>query len=79
MHRWLAPPIPDDLELLLDGEATLRLWTRTLDGGVHAGRICIWLFIRRPTAGLPVDTPVINSSLEPHRLPGGQQNWPRNG
>ena len=23
MHRWLAPPIPDAFELLLDGEATL--------------------------------------------------------
>ena len=81
MHRWLAPPIPDDLELLLDGEATLSLWTRTIDGGVYPGRICVWLFIRRLNAlGVPVDTPVVNQQVSNLTgFPGGQANWPSAG
>ena len=77
-HRWLAPPVPDDLELLLDGEATLSLWTRTINGAVHPGEICVSLFVRRLNAsGVPVDTPVINQVVTNLTgFPAGQQNWP---
>jgi type II secretory pathway pseudopilin PulG len=78
MHRWLAPPIPDDLELLLDGEATLSLWTRSINGAVHSGRICVWLFIRRLNAlSQPVDTAVVNQQVTNLTgFPGGEANWP---
>ncbi len=64
VHRWLAPPVPNNLELLLDGEATLSLWTRTINDAAHSGEICVWLFVRRLNAlGVPVDTPVVNQQI----------------
>ena len=63
MHRWLAPPIPDAFELLLDGEATLSPG-RTIDGAVHDGRICVWLSRRRLNLlGQPVDTPLVSQQI----------------
>ncbi len=45
---WVSPPIPDDFELLLDGEATLSLWTQDPERrGTHPGRICVFLFARK--------------------------------
>jgi hypothetical protein len=78
LHRWLAPPVPDDFELLLDGEATLSLWTRTINGAVHEGKICVWLFVRRLNAlGVPVDTPVVNQQISHLTgFPDGLSSWP---
>ncbi len=77
-HRWLAPPVPGGFELLIDGEATVSLWTRTINGAVHPGKVCVWLFVRRLNAlGLPVDTPVVNQVVTNLTgFPGGQSNWP---
>ena len=79
VHRWLTPPIPDDFELLLDGEATLSLWTRTLNAGNHAGRICVFLFARKTNVlGLPVDVPMANQDLTSALwFPHEEDPWPR--
>jgi hypothetical protein len=83
IHKWLAPPIPSGVNgLLMTGDATLHLWTQTLNGANHAGKLCIYLFRRQLNLlGNPVDTPVVN--LTPPLLgltyfEYEQNPWPRN-
>lgn len=79
VHRWLSPPVPEDFELLLDGEATLSLWTRTLNGAVHPGRICVFLFARKLNVlGIPVDVPMVNQEITNAAwFPHEEDPWPR--
>jgi hypothetical protein len=63
VHRWLSPSIPDaegDDDVLLTGDGTLSLWTRTIGGGVYQGRICAWLFVRKYGDGTVTDTLAVN-------------------
>lgn len=63
VHRWLSPPIPasqDEEAVLLTGEGTLNLWTRTIGGAVYQGRLCAWLFVRSYGEGTITDTLAIN-------------------
>jgi hypothetical protein len=83
IHKWLAPPIPSGVSgLVLTGDATLHLWTQTLNGAEHAGRICIYLFRRQLNAfGQYVDTPVVNLTpplLGLTHFEYEQDPWPRN-
>ncbi|CAN5122993.1 hypothetical protein BH24ACT23_BH24ACT23_08800 [soil metagenome] len=79
VHRWLSPVVPNNTQLLLDGEATLSLWTRTLNGATHPGRICVFLFARKLNLlGLPVDVlmgnqAITNATWFPHE----EAEWPR--
>ncbi len=78
-HRWLSPPIPDDHDILLDGRGTLSLWTQTVNGAVHPGRICVWLFTRQLNLlGVPVDTPVLNldDPVAADHFPYSEASWP---
>ena len=82
VHRWLSPPIPDNFQLLLDGEATLSLWTRTLNAAVHPGRICVFLYARKLNVlGQPVDVLMVNQDITnatwfPHEAdPWPRSNW----
>jgi hypothetical protein len=50
-HRWVTPKVPAGSELKLAGEATLALWTRTVDATSGPGEICVVLFVRRPLEG----------------------------
>jgi hypothetical protein len=71
--------VPNNFELLLDGEATLSLWTRTLNGASHTGRICVFLFARKLDAlGMPVDVPMANQDItDATWFPHEEANWPR--
>ena len=61
VHKWLSPPIPGGFNIELNGEGTLNLWTQTVNGAVHPGKICVWLFVRQTNIlGVPVDTPAVN-------------------
>jgi type II secretory pathway pseudopilin PulG len=63
VHRWLSAPVPShsgEQDLLLTGEGTLSLWTRTLGGAVYSGEICAWLFARTESGGSVTDTLVVN-------------------
>lgn len=63
VHRWLSPPVPAHegaQDLLLTGEGTLSLWTRTIGGAVYPGRICAWLFVRSQSGTSTVDTLAVN-------------------
>ena len=79
VHRWLSPPIPDNFELVLDGEATLELWTRTLNGAEHSGRICVFLFARKLNVlNQPVDVPMVNQDIpDATWFPYEANTWPR--
>lgn len=63
VHRWLSPPMPagpsaDDV--LLTGEGTLSLWTRSIAGAVYKGRVCAWLFVRTYGEDTITDTLAVN-------------------
>ena len=79
VHRWLSPPMPNDFEFQLDGEATLSLWTRTLNGAEHSGRICVFLFARKlNVVGNPVDVPMVNEDItDAIWFPHEEETWPR--
>ncbi len=80
VHRWLAPPVPDGFELLLEGRATLSLWTRTLNGAEHPGTICVFLFARKLNVlGQPIDEPMVNQDItDATWFPHEEESWPRN-
>jgi Tfp pilus assembly protein PilV len=63
VHKWVSPQTPSSWNnILLDGTGTLNLWTQTVGGAPYSGRICIWLFTRHLSVGIPVDTPAVNTA-----------------
>lgn len=79
VHRWLSPAIPNGYDVLLNGRGALSLWTQTINGAVHRGEICVWLFTRQFNPdGVPVDTPVRNldDPLADDHFPYPQASWP---
>ena len=80
LHKWVTQPIPSGFnDVLLTGEANLSLWTQTLNGAEHAGKICIYLFRRTTVAGLPVDTPLTNVDSNLTYWEFEQDPWPSGG
>jgi Tfp pilus assembly major pilin PilA len=76
VHRWLTPAIPSGYDILLNGSATLALWSQTVNSVSYPGQICIWLF-KRQTDGQGVTT---DTAIAP--VTGGtsftfsQSSWP---
>jgi len=63
VHRWLSPPMPESPgsdDVLLTGDGTLSLWTRSVAGAVYEGRICAWLFVRTYQETTILDTLAFN-------------------
>jgi hypothetical protein len=63
VHRWLTPSMPateGDDDVLLTGDGTLSLWTRTIAAGVYQGEVCAWLFVRTYEGESVTDTVVVN-------------------
>lgn len=63
VHRWLSPPVPSHegtQDLLLTGEGTLSLWTKTLGSTAYAGRLCAWLFVRSQSGSTVTDKFAVN-------------------
>jgi hypothetical protein len=80
LHKWLTPAIPSGVgDVLLTGDATLNLWTQTLNGAEHAGKICVYLFRRTVVAGLPVDELLTNVDSNLTYWEYEEDPWPRNG
>jgi hypothetical protein len=64
-HRWVTAPMPGDpaFTFVLEGTATLELWTQTINGAVHPGRICVHLFSRETNVhGETVDVPIADAT-----------------
>ncbi len=86
IHKWLSPKIPPGFNnILFHGNATLNLWTRTVNDGVYSGGICVWLFARElDILGQPFDFPILNVTniLDPDYplnltfVPYHQNPWP---
>ena len=45
-HTWVSPPMQGSGGVLL-GRGTLELYTKTVNGAVHPGEICVWLSVRQ--------------------------------
>lgn len=63
VHRWLSPAMPataSSEDVLLTGEGTLSLWSRTISEAVYEGRVCAWIFLRSYGEGSITDTLVVN-------------------
>jgi hypothetical protein len=59
LHKWVTPPIPAaSTDLMLTGDATLSLWTQSIEGGVYAAQICVWLFVRNAGADIAAVQPL---------------------
>jgi hypothetical protein len=83
VHRWLSPPIPESEspdDVLLTGEGTLSLWTRTINEAVHAGRVCAWLFVRKYGEATVTDALAVNLGppLSLH-FSKAESSWPSSG
>ncbi len=63
VHRWLTAPVTGSSDFVIDGVASLSLYSKTINDAVHSGKLCIWLFTREPTAtGGEADNLVIDST-----------------
>lgn len=61
VHKWVTPKLATGLSLLNTGTGKLNLWTRSVNGASHPGRICVWIFRRAlDVDGVPVDIPFVN-------------------
>jgi hypothetical protein len=80
VHKWLSNVVPTGADVLLDGTATLDLWTQTVNGQVYPGKICVWLFIRRTNLlGLSFDTAIVNQEpplVNAHYYTHSLTQWP---
>ena len=66
VHRWVTEPMAAGFTYILEGTATLDLWTRTLGSGPQSGVICAFLFIREDVGGSAVDTLVGDGANPPN-------------
>jgi type II secretory pathway pseudopilin PulG len=77
VHKWVSPAIPTGFDIQLDGEGTLDLWTQTVNGASHSGKICIWLFQRQINIlGIPIDTPAVSVAGGLNYFTYSQSSWP---
>lgn len=59
LHKWVTPPVPaTSTNLTLTGDATLSLWTQSIEGGVYAAQMCVWLVVRKAGSDVAVVQPL---------------------
>lgn len=77
VHRWVTPPMP--INFVLEGDATLDLYTRTLNDAVHPGKICVFLFRREDTVlGGAEDELLVDANGAPNQyFTHSEATWPR--
>ncbi len=91
-HTWLSAPVENTGGVVMSGNATLELWTKSVNEAVHPGRICVTLFVRQQitvpilnilgipigSVNLTVDLPVVNTDnvLQPTYFEYSQNPWP---
>jgi hypothetical protein len=78
IHRWVTPPLP--IAFVLEGDATLQLYTRTLNDAVHPGKICVYLFRREDSAfGGAEDELIVDANGAPNQyFTKSELTWPHN-
>jgi hypothetical protein len=83
-HVWLSNPLNDEFKLLEAADASLQLWTKTINGASYSGKICIWIFKRVTVLNVlgqqvTVDVPAINLDpplLNVARFEFSRAQWP---
>jgi type II secretory pathway pseudopilin PulG len=79
IHRWVTQPMP--LAFVASGQATLELYTRTINDVHIQGEVCIFLFVRTdPALPIlpPVDVALIDLEHPPNAYFSYSENpWPR--
>jgi hypothetical protein len=78
VHKWVTPPIPGGFNVQFNGDGILDLWTQTVNGASHSGKICVWLFQRQINVlGIPIDTPAVNLDIPTlNYFTYSQSPWP---
>jgi hypothetical protein len=61
IHRWVSKPMPSDF--VMTDKATLELYTRTINGALASGKLCVFLF-ERPASGS--DSLLVNANDPPN-------------
>lgn len=51
VHYWVSPPVPGGTEFVLEGDATLRFWSRITNGVAASAKLCAVLFVRDEGVG----------------------------
>ena len=77
VHRWVTAPVTGG-DFVVDGSATLSLYSKTINNAVHTGKLCIWLFARQPTVSGGEADNLFNDLANgaPYfTYSSGQQNW----
>jgi hypothetical protein len=78
VHRWVTGPVTGTADFVVDGVASLTLYSKTINDAVHTGRLCIWLFTREPTvAGGEADNLVTDETTGAtyFTYSSGAANW----
>jgi hypothetical protein len=77
VHRWVTAPV-GPADFVLDGTASLTLYSKTINAAVHSAKLCIWVFVREPTAtGGEADTLITDATTGAtyFTYTTGAQNW----
>jgi hypothetical protein len=76
LHKWVTPQVPSEVtDLALTGEGTLSLWTESIEHGVYAATICVWVFIREEGADTALTRPFESLPYTTHT----ETTWPNTG
>lgn len=76
LHKWVTPPVPAaSTDLTLTGDATLSLWTQSIEGGVYAAQMCVWLFVREAGADVALVQPLESRPYFTY----SKSSWPSGG
>ena len=66
IHRWVSDPLTANYHM--SGHATLEISSKTINGAVQTGKICIYMFVRTTSGSTVTDTQILNSGT-------GQPYW----
>ena len=81
LHRWVTEPMDPGFTFVMEGAATLDLWTRTLGESLQSGELCVFLFVREQDAnGNVVDTLIGDADSPPNPFFSySDSDWPSAG
>ena len=82
MHMWLSSPLESSFRVLSGMDATLKLWTKSINGASYPGRICVWVFKRVTAlsllgAEITVDVPATNANGSVLYFTFSRSTWPQ--
>lgn len=68
VHKWVSRPIPNNYDILFNGNGVLDIWTESINGAVQPGQICAYIFYRQTSTNIlgqtvVVDVPAVNLDL----------------